>query len=120
MIYDPAIGDMDGGIPPGTEFSDIPDSWRCPECGVTKSDFLPYDENFAIELTKLKISEKIFLNPTTIELILEKNTNHEPKIGQFATFEFEDADGKFRRQYSVAKSENGKIHFFIKLKKDGR
>jgi rubredoxin len=38
-IYDPAIGDPANGIPPGTNFEDIPDSWTCPECGVTKSDF---------------------------------------------------------------------------------
>ena len=37
-------GDPDGGIAPGTEFSDIPDDWRCPECGVTKADFVPYEE----------------------------------------------------------------------------
>lgn len=44
FIYDSAIGDPDGGIAPGTEFSDIPDDWRCPECGVTKADFVPYEE----------------------------------------------------------------------------
>src|SRR5262249_35120935 len=30
FIYDPAIGDPDGGIPPGTAFEDIPTSWFCP------------------------------------------------------------------------------------------
>ncbi|MFO0621409.1 MAG: rubredoxin [Polyangia bacterium] len=39
-IYDPAVGDPDGGIPPGTPFEQIPDSWRCPECGATKKDFV--------------------------------------------------------------------------------
>ena len=38
-IYDPRVGDPDGGIPPGTPFEKIPDSWRCPVCGVTKRDF---------------------------------------------------------------------------------
>ena len=38
-IYDPRVGDPDGGIPPGTPFEQIPDSWRCPVCGVTKRDF---------------------------------------------------------------------------------
>jgi rubredoxin len=38
-IYDPAVGDPDGGIAPGTPFAQIPDSWRCPICGATKSDF---------------------------------------------------------------------------------
>jgi rubredoxin len=37
--YDPAIGDPDGGIAPGTAFADIPDDWVCPVCGVGKDDF---------------------------------------------------------------------------------
>ncbi|MGA2162623.1 MAG: rubredoxin [Methanoregula sp.] len=36
-IYDPAKGDNKGGIPPGVPFEDLPDTWRCPECGVSKS-----------------------------------------------------------------------------------
>jgi rubredoxin/flavin reductase (DIM6/NTAB) family NADH-FMN oxidoreductase RutF len=39
-IYDPAIGDPDGGIKPGTAFEDIPDSWVCPVCGAAKSAFV--------------------------------------------------------------------------------
>ena len=42
-IYDPVEGDPDGGIAPGTAFDDIPDDWRCPTCGVDKSDFEPYE-----------------------------------------------------------------------------
>jgi rubredoxin len=42
LIYDPAEGDPDGGIPAGTAFVDIPDSWMCPVCGVCKADFVPY------------------------------------------------------------------------------
>lgn len=44
FIYDPAEGDPDGGIPPGTEFEDIPDTWFCPVCGARKRDFSPYEE----------------------------------------------------------------------------
>ncbi len=43
-IYDPAEGDPDGGIAPGTAFKDIPDDWVCPQCGVTKEDFEPIQE----------------------------------------------------------------------------
>jgi rubredoxin len=43
FIYDPAEGDPDGGIPPGTAFDDIPDDWFCPVCGARKRDFEPYD-----------------------------------------------------------------------------
>ena len=38
-IYDPEIGDPDGGIAPGTAFEAIPDDWRCPACGAEKSMF---------------------------------------------------------------------------------
>jgi rubredoxin/flavin reductase (DIM6/NTAB) family NADH-FMN oxidoreductase RutF len=38
-IYDPAVGDPDGGIKPGTPFESIPDTWVCPICGADKSQF---------------------------------------------------------------------------------
>lgn len=38
-VYDPAKGDPDGGVAPGTRFEDIPDSWVCPVCGAAKADF---------------------------------------------------------------------------------
>ena len=38
-VYDPAEGDPDNGIPPGTAFEDLPDDWVCPVCGVPKDMF---------------------------------------------------------------------------------
>ncbi len=38
-IYDPEIGDPDGGIEPGTAFEDIPNDWVCPICGLGKAYF---------------------------------------------------------------------------------
>ena len=38
-VYDPAVGDPDNGVEPGTPFSAIPDDWVCPLCGVEKGDF---------------------------------------------------------------------------------
>ncbi len=38
-IYDPELGDPDGGIKPGTLFEKIPDDWVCPVCGAAKSEF---------------------------------------------------------------------------------
>ena len=38
-IYDPAIGDPDNGVAPGTSFEKLPDSWVCPECGAPKTEF---------------------------------------------------------------------------------
>jgi rubredoxin len=40
-IYDPATGDPDGGIPPGTPFEKLPADWVCPQCGVGKDEFTP-------------------------------------------------------------------------------
>jgi rubredoxin len=40
-VYDPAEGDADGGIDPGSKFDDIPDNWSCPVCGARKADFNP-------------------------------------------------------------------------------
>ncbi len=42
-IYDPAVGDPDSGIAPGTPFEKIPEDWVCPVCAVTKADFEPQD-----------------------------------------------------------------------------
>jgi rubredoxin len=38
-IYDPAVGDPEGGVAPGTPFEGIPDDWDCPQCGVSKEEF---------------------------------------------------------------------------------
>lgn len=38
-IYDPEIGDQQGGMAPGTPFEKLPDDWVCPVCGAAKSDF---------------------------------------------------------------------------------
>ena len=43
-IYDPAVGDPDNGIEPGTAFEDLPNDWVCPLCGVGKEDFSPVEE----------------------------------------------------------------------------
>lgn len=38
-VYDPAQGDSENGIPPGTSFDDLPEDWVCPVCGADKSEF---------------------------------------------------------------------------------
>ena len=38
-IYDPAEGDPESGIAPGTPFEEIPEEWVCPACGVGKEYF---------------------------------------------------------------------------------
>jgi flavin reductase (DIM6/NTAB) family NADH-FMN oxidoreductase RutF/rubredoxin len=43
-IYDPANGDPDNGVDPGTAFEDLPDEWVCPDCGAGKDQFEPVEE----------------------------------------------------------------------------
>ena len=43
FIYDEAQGMPEDGIAPGTRWEDVPDTWTCPDCGVSKDDFEPVD-----------------------------------------------------------------------------
>ena len=47
-IYDPAEGDPDSGIEPGTLFDQIPNDWACPQCGATKAQFSPLEQEAAV------------------------------------------------------------------------
>jgi len=38
-IYDPAAGDPENGVDPGTPFEDLPDDWVCPMCGAGRDAF---------------------------------------------------------------------------------
>jgi rubredoxin len=38
-VYDPAIGDPEHGVPAGTAFEDLPETWTCPVCYVSKAAF---------------------------------------------------------------------------------
>ena len=40
-VYDPAVGDADGGVPAGTAFEALPADWVCPVCGAAKDQFRP-------------------------------------------------------------------------------
>ena len=40
-IYDPAEGDPDNGVAPGTPWEKVPEDWVCPLCGADKSQFSP-------------------------------------------------------------------------------
>lgn len=39
FIYSEADGLPAEGISAGTAWTDIPDNWACPDCGVAKADF---------------------------------------------------------------------------------
>lgn len=119
-IYDPVLGDLDSGVVPGTEFSDIPDTWRCPVCGVTKSDFIPYHDDESIPLHNASIIEKNFLNPTTIELIIETDEEMNSIPWQFMSFAWQDSEWHFIRQYSIVEQKGRILTFTIKLNEWGR
>lgn len=38
-IYDPEKGDPKNGVQPGTAFEDLPDGWKCPDCGAGQEHF---------------------------------------------------------------------------------
>jgi rubredoxin len=38
-VYDPAEGDEDNGVAPGTQWEDVPEDWVCPLCGAEKEAF---------------------------------------------------------------------------------
>jgi rubredoxin len=38
-VYDPATGDPQNGIPPGTPFEQLPADWHCPVCYALKKAF---------------------------------------------------------------------------------
>ena len=37
--YDPAVGDPDNGVAPGTAWENVPEEWVCPVCGLGKDAF---------------------------------------------------------------------------------
>jgi rubredoxin len=38
-MYDPAVGDVEHGVKPGTPFEALPENWVCPICGAPKTSF---------------------------------------------------------------------------------
>lgn len=40
FTYDEAVGMPDEGVPPGTRWQDVPESWSCPDCAASKADFM--------------------------------------------------------------------------------
>lgn len=46
-IYDPAVGDPDEDVAPGTSFEDLPEDWVCPVCGEDTTHFAPVAEKGA-------------------------------------------------------------------------
>lgn len=117
-IYDENIWDPDSWIVPWTKFEDIPDNWRCPVCGVWKSDFILLENE--IEKNESSIVSLEYLNSDTIELKLDLKKDLNYICWQFLTFVLTDEIGEFNRSYSIANKEWNIYTFLIKLKQDGR
>lgn len=49
LVYDEALGWPQDGIVAGTRWEDVPEAWKCPECGVGKADFEMLDISEHIE-----------------------------------------------------------------------
>jgi rubredoxin/molybdopterin converting factor small subunit len=45
-VYDPKEGDATQGIAPGTPFSELPETWVCPLCGLPKANFVKVETGF--------------------------------------------------------------------------
>jgi rubredoxin len=43
-VYDPAVGDPQEQIEPGTPFLELPEFWRCPQCDSAPNVFIPIAE----------------------------------------------------------------------------
>lgn len=48
FIYREEAGWPAEGLPAGTRWQDVPDFWRCPDCGASKDDF---------EMEEIKVPE---------------------------------------------------------------
>ncbi|WP_368928770.1 rubredoxin, partial [Mixta calida] len=42
-VYDPATGEDSQDVAPGTAWADVPEDFLCPECGMGKDVFDPYE-----------------------------------------------------------------------------
>jgi len=38
-VYNPAEGDPENGVTPGTSWDKVPEDWVCPVCGAPKAEF---------------------------------------------------------------------------------
>lgn len=43
-VYDPALGDPQAQVAPGTPFAELPPHWRCPQCEGAPEQFMVLDE----------------------------------------------------------------------------
>jgi rubredoxin len=39
FLYEEERGRPEDGIAPGTRWEDVPENWKCPDCGAAKDEF---------------------------------------------------------------------------------
>lgn len=61
-VYDPEVGDPDGGVAPGTPFEESPEDWVCPVCGVGKDMFEPENQLYLIGLPSSFHQRQIYIS----------------------------------------------------------
>jgi rubredoxin/ferredoxin-NADP reductase len=118
FIYDENIWDPDSWLEPGTKFEDIPDDWYCPVCWVSKSDFEPYyeDNNTVFGWYLWEVVWYEMLTDDVLELSLKVDSDINVLKWQYAIMILKDFDSEFSRAYSIVKSENNTLIFWIKVK----
>jgi rubredoxin len=42
-VYDEATGAPEDGAPVGTQWTDLPEDWVCPDCGAPRHCFIPLE-----------------------------------------------------------------------------
>ena len=95
-IYEERTGDQTAGIPPGTLFSSLPLSWRCPVCKADKSAF-----------EEIKDTGPVFTSlPTVSEVIIEN-------LVQFGITEYFGVPGTSSLGIIDAIRKNEKARFFL-------
>jgi rubredoxin/ferredoxin-NADP reductase/DMSO/TMAO reductase YedYZ heme-binding membrane subunit len=122
FIYDETMWDPDSGISPWTKFEDIPDTWMCPVCWVTKADFEPFYE-WENTIFGGYIWEIVWYNMLTedvLELELKLDQKVEVIPWQYASVILNDFDSDFTRSFSIVANEWNNLKFAIKLKIDWR
>lgn len=117
-IYDSALWDPDSWVVPWTPFEDIPNTWRCPICWVTKADFIPFSGGASpVKETRniSTVSSVTFLNPSTVQFSIDVTEPVQVIPWQFAKIILTDGDGEFSRLYSVVKSFENTLTFCVKV-----
>ncbi|EKE29247.1 MAG: ferric-chelate reductase / rubredoxin [uncultured bacterium (gcode 4)] len=123
FIYDPELGDPDSWIVAWTQFEDIPDSWRCPICWVSKAQFMKiwWDANILSQETfEFRVVEKKMLTKDVMELSIFSNMSFFIKPWQFGKFIWTDDEGEFIRSYSVVSYVDWIVKFCIKVSENWR